>query len=51
MAEHTVVTNVVEKCVKCLDDLQNSLKVFGGALVKREYVSRMKFFIFVAFSE
>lgn len=39
VAEHTVAMNVLEKCVKCLDDLQNSLNVFGSALVKREHVS------------
>lgn len=40
--------NVVEKCVKCLEDLRNSLETFGGALVKREYVSNtcLKFYVY-----
>lgn len=46
VAEHTVTVNVVEKCVKCLDQLHNSLKVFGSALVKREHVSLIQFLFY-----
>lgn len=38
IAEHTVATNVAEKCMKCLTDLKNCLRIFGEALVKREHV-------------
>lgn len=44
VAEHTVTENVVKKCIKCLEDLQNSLKVFGSSLVRREHVSSVDFF-------
>ncbi|XP_023026512.2 uncharacterized protein [Leptinotarsa decemlineata] len=50
VAEHTVTANVIEKTIKCLDELQELLRTFGIHLLNREHDHiLMRSFLNIAF--